>query len=68
VTYTPSPTIAWRGKLARLRAQVQQHKPEHGERQGRLRCVCGAAFTFTIASNGLSRGHCAAGCGARWVQ
>lgn len=63
-----SPTIAWRGRLARLRADVQQEKPSQGERQGTLRCVCGATFHFNIQSTGLSRGHCSAGCGARWCN
>jgi hypothetical protein len=61
-------SIARRGQIARLRAEVQQQKTEHGERQGKLRCVCGATFTFNIQASGLSRGQCAAGCGARWTQ
>jgi hypothetical protein len=68
VNFRTAPTIAWRGQLARLRAEVQGHRPEHGERHGRLRCVCGATFTFSIQSNGLSRGQCAAACGARWCN
>lgn len=67
MAYT-STTIAWRGKLANLVAQVQQQKPTQGERTGTVRCFCGAPFHFTIESDGRSRGHCAAACGARWVQ
>lgn len=63
---TASPTIAWRGKLARLDAQVQQHRPQQGEYTGRLRCICGAALNFTIQANGSSRARCAAACGVRW--
>lgn len=67
MTYT-SPTIAWRGKVARLLAQVQEHKPEQGERASTLRCICGATLHFNIQSSGISRGHCSAGCGVRWCQ
>lgn len=63
-----STTIAWRGKLANLVAQVQQQRPQHGERAGTLRCICGATLHFHIQSNGISRGHCSAGCGARWCH
>lgn len=66
MTYTSSPTIAWRGKLANLVAQVQQQKPAQGEHQGRIRCICGATVHFNIQATGTSRGHCAAGCGVRW--
>lgn len=63
-----TPTIAWRGKLAQLQAQVYQQKPEHGERAGTIRCICGGTLHFTVQSSGISRAHCTAGCGARWVQ
>jgi hypothetical protein len=63
-----TPTIAWRGRLANLVAQVQQQKPPHGEKRGTIRCVCGATLQFSVQSNGLSRAHCSAGCGVRWVQ
>lgn len=62
------PTIAWRGKLANLVAQVQQQKPQHGERTGSLRCICGATLTYNIQATGLSRGQCSAACGVRWVS
>lgn len=62
------PTIKQRGQLARLRADVQSQKPPHGELAGKLRCACGATLHFNIQSTGLSRGHCAAGCGVRWTQ
>lgn len=61
-----SPSIAWRGKLASLVAQVQQQRPAHGEHRGVLRCICGATCHFVIQSNGISRAHCSAGCPARW--
>jgi hypothetical protein len=67
VTFSP-PTITWRGQLARLQAQVHQQKPQHGERQGTMRCLCGATLHFTVQSTGLSRGHCSAACGARWCH
>jgi hypothetical protein len=63
-----SPTIAWRGKLAHLVAQVQEHKPQHGEQQGTLRCICGGTVHFHIQATGASRGQCSAGCGVRWSQ
>lgn len=63
-----SPTIAWRGKLARLMADVQREKPAEGERAGKIRCICGATLHFTIDQAGRSRGHCSSGCGARWSQ
>lgn len=62
------PKIAWRGRLAQLVAQVHDQKPEHGERAGKLRCICGATLTFTIQADGKSRGQCSAGCGARWCH
>jgi hypothetical protein len=62
------PTIAWRGQLALLRAQVQHERPEQGERAGTLKCVCGATFHFQIQSTGLSRGFCTAACGVRWHE
>jgi hypothetical protein len=65
---TPTPTIAWRGKLVRLVAQVQQQKPEQGEKAGKMKCICGATVHFYIQSTGISRGHCAAGCGVRWFH
>lgn len=63
-----SPTIAWRGKLARLMADVQREKPQDGQRSGRIRCICGSTLSFTIASTGKSSGQCSASCGARWDQ
>ena len=63
-----SPSTEWRGRLAQLVGQVQAQKPAHGERAGTLKCICGAPFHFTIQSTGISRGHCAAGCGARWCH
>lgn len=63
-----SPTIAWRGKLVRLIAQVHEKKPEQGEQQGTMRCICGATLTFNIQSTGISRAHCSAGCGVRWCH
>lgn len=62
------PTIAWRGKVARLMAAVQQEKPAQGERTGKIRCICGASLTFNIQATGSSRAHCSAGCGVRWTQ
>ena len=62
------PSIAQRGKLAQLVAAVQQQKPQQGEKAGTLRCACGAPLHFNIQSTGISRGHCAAGCGMRWAQ
>jgi hypothetical protein len=62
------PTIAWRGKVAKLLAEAQAHRPQHGESSGKLKCACGAALHFTIQSNGISRGRCAAACGVRWQQ
>jgi hypothetical protein len=62
------PSIAWRGKLARLRAEAQSHKPEHGEARGQLRCTCGSTIHFNIQSTGISRGRCSAGCGIRWSE
>lgn len=67
MTFT-SPTIAKRGKLAHLVAAVQQHKPEHGEKAGTMRCACGATLQFNIQSTGISRGRCTASCGMRWSQ
>lgn len=61
-----STAIAWRGKLANLVAQVQQHRPQHGEKAGTMRCVCGATLHFNIQSTGISRGFCSAACGVRW--
>jgi hypothetical protein len=63
-----SPSTAWRGKLANLVAQVHQLKPEHGEKQGTLRCLCGATLTYNIQATGISRGQCSAGCGVRWCH
>lgn len=65
VSYS-TPTIAWRGKVARLMADVQREKPQEGERTGTMRCICGATLTFNIQATGTSRGHCSAGCGVRW--
>ena len=65
--FTP-PTIARRGQLARLQAQVYQQKPANGEHQGTMRCMCGATLHFNIQASGLSRAHCSAACGARWCQ
>jgi hypothetical protein len=62
------PTIAWRGKLANLRAAAQGYKPEHGEVTGSLKCMCGARVNFRIQANGLSWGSCTAACGVKWVQ
>lgn len=62
------PTIAWRGKLANLRAEVQQHKPDQGEASGKMKCICGSTLHFRIQSNGISWAQCTAGCQARWCQ
>lgn len=67
MSYT-SHTIAWRGKVANLVAQVHQQKPQHGEKQGTIRCICGATVHFNIQATGISRGHCSAGCGVRWCH
>lgn len=61
------PTIRERGQVAQLMATVHQRRPEHGEAIGTIRCRCGAALTFNIQSNGLSRANCSAACGVRWV-
>lgn len=63
-----TPSISWRGKLAKLVAQVHTHKPEEGERAGTMKCICGATLHFTIASTGRSSGQCSAGCPARWAH
>lgn len=63
-----SPTIAWRGKVARLIAQVHDQKPAQGEHSSTIRCICGATVHFNIQSTGISRGHCSAGCGVRWCH
>lgn len=63
------PTIKQRGQVALAIAAVQQHRPEHGEATGRIRCTrCGGALKFTIMANGLSRGQCASASCIRWVQ
>jgi hypothetical protein len=59
-------TIAQRGKVARLVAAVQQHKPATGEHRSTMKCICGATLHFAILSNGISRAHCSAACGIRW--
>jgi len=61
-------TIAQRGKLSRMRAEVQQRKPEHGETRGSMRCACGATLHFTIQSTGISYARCSAACGVKWSQ
>lgn len=61
-------TVAKRGQIARLMAQAQEKRPQHGEVAGTMRCACGATLQFNIQSTGISRGHCIAGCGVRWVQ
>ena len=61
------PTIKQRGQVARAMELVHKHRPEHGEHQGRITCPrCGAGLTFTILSNGISRGQCAAAACIRW--
>lgn len=62
------PTIKQRGQLAQLTAQVQQHRPPNGESTGYLRCTCGSRLRYTVASTGVSRAQCVAGCGVRWQQ
>ena len=60
-------TLRQRSQVISAMAAVQQHRPEHGEASGRLRCPrCGSSLQFVIQSNGLSRGHCAAACGVKW--
>jgi hypothetical protein len=60
------PSIAWRGRLANLRAEAQGHKPAHGEVRASLSCMCGAKVRFTIQSTGISWGSCTAACGVKW--
>ena len=58
-----------RSQVIRAITEVQGHKPEHGEHQGRIRCPrCGSGLSFTILSNGISRGQCAAAGCVRWSQ
>jgi hypothetical protein len=61
-------TIAQRGKVARLVAAVQEHKPATGEHRSTMKCACGATLHFHIQATGSSRAHCAAGCGIRWAH
>lgn len=62
-------SVAQRGQLARAMAAVQHHKPEVGKYAGRMNCPrCGSALNFTIFSNGISWGQCAASCGVKWNQ
>lgn len=62
-------TVQHYGKVAQAMNLVQQHKPQHGEATGTIRCThCGSSLRFTIFANGISRGQCtAAGC-VRWCQ
>lgn len=62
------PTIAWRGQLANLVAAVQRQKPEHGEKDGTMRCACGATLHWNIQASGISRARCSAACGMRWCR
>lgn len=64
MTLTP---VAHYGKVAQAMAAAQQHRPQHGEHSGRMQCPkCGSALRFTIFSNGISRGQCAAAGCVRW--
>lgn len=61
------PSLKQRSQVIAAMTAVQQHRPEHGEASGRLRCPrCGSSLQYVIFSNGISRGHCAAACGVRW--
>jgi ribosomal protein S27AE len=63
------PTIKQRGQVANAMAAVHAHKPEVGERTGRITCTrCGSSLRFTIMANGISRGQCAAAGCIRWSQ
>jgi hypothetical protein len=63
------PSVRQRGQVAQAMNAVQQFKPDHGEYRGAIRCTkCGSSLNFCVASNGLSRGQCAAtGC-LRWCN
>lgn len=63
------PSVHERGQVARAMAAVHAQKPESGERTGRITCTrCDGALRFTIFSNGISRGQCAAAGCIRWSQ
>jgi hypothetical protein len=63
------PTIKERGQVARTMNLVHQHKPQHGEASGTVKCErCGASVRFTILASGISRGQCANNCGVKWCQ
>jgi hypothetical protein len=61
------PSIRERGQVAQAMAEVQQHKPAHGEAKGIVPCPrCRGPLRFTIFANGTSMGYCpSAGC-VRW--
>lgn len=63
------PSLRQRSQVAAAMNAVQQHKPEHGEAKGRIRCTrCGDGLQFVIDATGRSRGQCAAACGVKWCQ
>jgi hypothetical protein len=62
-------TVSHYGKVAQAMNAVQQFKPKHGEHKGTMRCTkCGSSLSFSIMSNGLSRGSCRSACGVKWTQ
>lgn len=63
------PTIKQRGQVANAMAAAHAHKPDAGEYAGKMVCPrCRSPLNFKIASNGISRGQCAAACGVKWCQ
>lgn len=50
--------------IAQAMAKVQEHKEPGADVTGRIQCPkCGSQLRFTVFSNGISRGQCAArGC------
>lgn len=63
------PSLKERSQVAQAMSKVQEHRPSHGEANGKITCTrCGASLHFSIQSTGLSRGRCAAACGVSWCH
>lgn len=66
---TESPSIKFRGALARAIEQVYHRREPGKDVSGTIPCTwCSAKVSFTVMPSGMSRGHCAGACGVRWLQ
>lgn len=66
---TTTSFAALAGPTARAMAKVQEQRQKDQDVTGRIDCPkCGSGLRFTVMTNGLSRGQCAAAGCLRWCQ